>query len=114
MPRVDLFGWLKRLRRPKVRVVGKPKPPAPRAIPLVREPDAAALAALPRPIRACPDCGFVGIAPIGLAGGIPGSGDLFSAQRCRHCGYVGPPVEFDHGEEYAAYVASLRRAWRVK
>lgn len=91
------------------------EPPEPRVMPLVREPDEAALAALPTPLRACPDCGYVGIRPASmLEGAYAGGGELLSIHVCPHCGYRGPPAEFDDADAYREYVAGLRRARRPK
>jgi hypothetical protein len=110
-----VLAWRLRGRSTRVRVVPAPRPATPRAIPLVPVPDAKALAALPRPLTACPDCGYVGIRPARFGeGAVAGLGDLMSMRVCGHCGYRGPPVEFDDSADYVAYVEGLRRAWRIR
>ena len=108
------FGvWLARRARGD-RLVRVAPSATPRAIPLVREPTPEALAALPLPVHACPDCGYLGIRPPTLSDGAFGGGGPMTAQYCPHCGYRGPPAEFDAAADYAEYVAGLHRAWRVR
>lgn len=111
---VPFLVWIaRRVRRtPDVRLA---PPPEARVLPMLREPEEEALAALPMPMHACPDCGYVGIRPLDLSeGGYAGGGELLSNHVCPHCGYRGPPAEFDDAETYRQYVLGLRQARRTK
>ncbi len=65
------------------------------------------IAAIPEPVSACPDCGFLGIRPPGIQDGVAIGGGELIFQVCPRCGYRGVPVEFARREDYAAFVGEL-------
>lgn len=74
----------------------------------VEEPETEDLADLPFPLRACPECGYIGVrSPEARDGMVAGSGALISAIVCPRCKYAGLPAEFDAPEDYQDYVAGL-------
>lgn len=74
----------------------------------VAVPDATAQAALPKPLHACPACGFLGIRPVGMREGfVPAAGEMAGLYQCPRCGYQGPSAEFPAGADYAVFVRSL-------
>lgn len=83
--------------------------PAPRVRPVAPMPPVqdADLADLPEPVKACPDCGFLGIRPPGVQDGVwPGGGELVF-QVCPRCGYRGLPLEFPKRADYGDYLRQL-------
>lgn len=77
-----------------------PVPPVPRV-------PAEALASLPEPVTACPQCGFLGIGMPSVAhGGWVGGGEIAMAV-CPRCRYQGQALSFRKRDDYAAFVAEL-------
>lgn len=71
-------------------------------------PSAAELAAIPLPIRACPQCGSPGVRPLRTGeGGVPGANEISDKLTCNACGYRGIVLEFDDREEYAMFLEDL-------
>lgn len=84
-------------------------PPEPRVrpVPPVSPAGSDDLSGVPEPVKACPDCGFLGIRPPGIQDGVwPGGGELIF-QVCPRCDYRGLPVEFQRREEYGAFLRDL-------
>lgn len=74
-------------------------------VPIVPDADAGAL---PLPITACPDCGFLGIRMPTIHDGLwPGGGETGARMACPRCDWQGLPVSFRTGEAYADFVRSL-------
>lgn len=65
------------------------------------------LAAVPEPVTACPQCGFLGIRMITVHEGGWAEGGELTASACRRCGYTGQPVVFRRRAEYAQFVREL-------
>lgn len=67
-----------------------------------------ATAALPEPVSACPQCGFLGIRPATMNEGIyAGGGELLSVEFCPRCEYRGLPARFPRREDYVDYLRSI-------
>lgn len=77
----------------------QPVPPVP----------AEALASVPEPVTACPDCGFLGIRAAGAAEGTWAGGGELTLSACPRCGYTGQPILFRRRAEYATFVVGLQR-----
>lgn len=74
----------------------------------VTPPAARDLAAVPLPIRACPECGSPGMRPMHSGeGGVPGANDISDRQTCGRCGFQGLALEFDDRDEYAEFLDDL-------
>lgn len=85
-----------------------PPTPAPRPNVAVELPDADQLTAIPEPVQACPECGYLGIrAPTLRDGGVPGWSDLGDKRVCPRCGYQGLQVEFKTREDYVEFLRVL-------
>lgn len=87
------------------------EPPAPRVrpVPPVPEPALEDLAALPMPVLACPDCGFLGVRTPQMRDGLwPGGGELGDRKVCGRCGYQGLVPTFDSPASYGAFVRGLQ------
>lgn len=70
--------------------------------------DDAALGAVPEPVTACPDCGFLGIRMLGISDGVwPGGGEIGDKMTCPRCGYQGLAMRFERREEYGAFLREL-------
>ena len=65
------------------------------------------LAALPEPVRACPNCASLGIRPARGFDGV--SGGRFDLIRCPNCGFSGPQIQFDRREEYGEFLREKER-----
>ncbi|HEX2021797.1 MAG TPA: hypothetical protein VHH36_03740 [Candidatus Thermoplasmatota archaeon] len=66
------------------------------------------VADLPKPVTACPDCGFLGIRMPQVADGLwPGGGELGDRKVCPRCGWQGLAVSFQTGEAYRAFLQDL-------
>ena len=96
-----LVGW--RLAHPR------PEPPAVARVvtpvPVVPASDAAAL---PTPIDACPECGFLGIRMPTIHDGLwPGGGETGARMVCPRCDWQGLPASFVSAESYAEFTRDL-------
>ena len=103
---VSIFWLLARRVTGREPVVDKPHAtPAPVHAP----PEGEDLAYVPEPVKACPECGFLGIRPPGVQDGVwPGGGELI-LQVCPRCDYRGLPLEFARREDYADFLRRLAR-----
>lgn len=82
--------------------------PRPDRRPPVAPVDAAAIASLPEPVRACPECAYVGVRMPEIGDGLwPGGGELGDRIVCPRCGYQGIAVLFERREEYGAHLRDL-------
>lgn len=102
-------GW-----RHRQQVFYDPPMPAPRPNVAVELPDADQLTAIPEPVQACPECGYLGIrAPTLSDGGVPGYSDMGDKRVCPRCGYQGIQVEFRTREDYVEFLRVLAEGARA-
>lgn len=70
--------------------------------------DDEAIAAIPEPVTACPDCAFLGVRMPGIRDGLwPGGGELGDRIVCPRCGYQGLAVRFEKREDYGQFLRDL-------
>ncbi|HET6406159.1 MAG TPA: hypothetical protein VFH78_16090 [Candidatus Thermoplasmatota archaeon] len=97
----------RRLVRPPERLAAGAEPRR-RAVEPVPLPSAADADSLPKPITACPDCGFLGIRMPTIHDGLwPGGGETGGRFVCPRCDWQGLPVSFPTGSAYVGYVSDL-------
>lgn len=102
------FVIYRRLRRARLDPQPIDTTPRPDRRPPVAPVSEEAIAALPEPVTACPDCAYIGIRTPELRDGVvPGGGEIGDKIVCPRCGYQGLAVRFDKREDYGEFLRDL-------